>query len=319
MASSMKAYLAAKYMSGPKADAILARTSTSDGAPKKKKRKVAGSSTAPAAGPSIIKDDDLLGWGDEAKEVEEDDSEVVVASDRSFKKRQRTDESSGWATIRESTPPLPEDEKPQIIGGEDMDVDEQPFKGGLLTSKQLKKRLPKAAASKTELTQEEIAAAQETVYRDASGRKVDMAAEKAEAARKKREAEEKEAKKMEWGKGLVQREEQEKRREELQSMRNQQFARTVDDAALNEDMKAQERWNDPAAQFLSVSLVILCYYASADLRNHELQKKKSKGPKKPEYTGPPPPPNRFGIKPGYRWDGVGMLYLDSIAHILVLI
>ncbi|KAI0822897.1 Pre-mRNA-splicing factor of RES complex-domain-containing protein [Trametes gibbosa] len=279
---SMKAYLAAKYMSGPKADAILSKVSQ----PKKKKRKTA---SAASTGASFIKDDDLMGWGDAPRDgADEEMEDAVVAEDRRFKKRQRTDADSGWQTVQEGasgsrTPPLAEDEQPQVV----MQDDEPAFTGGLLTSAQLKKKLPKHRPQEQKKSAEEEAAeraAQETIYRDASGRKVDVAAERAEAARLKREREEKEAAKMEWGKGLVQREEAEKRRKEEEAMRSRSFARTVDDADLNNDLKAQDRWNDPAAAFLT--------------------KKRSKGPRKPEYSGPPPPPNRFGIKPGYRWDGV---------------
>ncbi|KAI0697039.1 Pre-mRNA-splicing factor of RES complex-domain-containing protein [Cytidiella melzeri] len=271
MTSSMQAYLASKYMSGPKADAILAKSGG-----KKKKRKAAGSTPT---GSTLIKDEDIADWGAAPQEADDDEGvDAVVAEDRGFKKRQKKDAESGWETVREPTPPAPEDEQPQVVD------EPTPFTGGLLTSAQLKKTLPKKNAQKVELTQEEIKAAQETVYRDASGRKLDMAAERAEAARRKREREEKEAAKMEWGKGLTQRDEAERRRKELEAMRAAPFARTKDDAAMNEDMKAEERWNDPAAAFLT--------------------KKRSKGLRKPEYTGPPPPPNRFGIRPGYRWDGV---------------
>ncbi|CCL98755.1 uncharacterized protein FIBRA_00760 [Fibroporia radiculosa] len=281
--SSMKAYLAAKYMSGPKADAILSRTSV--GATKKKKRKVAPGSKSVASGSSMIKDDDLSGWDNATREVEEDDiEEAVVAADRGFKKRQRMDEGSGWATVREregESPPPTADEQPQVVQEEEATA----FVGGLLTSAQLKKTLPREKAVKSsEADEKERQAAQETIYRDASGRRIDTAAERAEAAKRKREREEQEARKMEWGKGLVQREEAEKRKQEEEAMRSRTFARGRDDVELNEDLKAQGRWNDPAAQFLT--------------------KKKTKGPRRPEYTGPPPPPNRFGIKPGYRWDGV---------------
>ncbi|KAK0223318.1 Pre-mRNA-splicing factor of RES complex-domain-containing protein [Armillaria fumosa] len=277
--SDMKAYLAEKYMSGPKADAIMSRL----GPQKKKKRKANEISNTQASGYLVVDNDG--GWGDEAKEEVEDLSEAVIEKDRGFKKRKKVGaEDSGWTTVnpgREPTPPPPEDEKPLVV------ETDTPFVGGLVTARQLKKVLPQvnsATQAEESLTAEEIARAQETVYRDATGRKIDTKAARAEAARKKREKEEREAQKMEWGKGLVQRDEAEKRKQELERLKTKNFARHADDEDLNEEQKAKELWNDPAAAFLT--------------------RKRSKGPQKPQYTGPPPPPNRFGIKPGYRWDGV---------------
>lgn len=53
---------------------------------------------------------------------------------------------------------------------------------------------------------------------------------------------------------------------------------------MNAELKAVERASDPALAFLT-------------------KKKREKGPSKPVYKGSFPP-NRFGIRPGYRWDGV---------------
>ena len=262
---SMQAYLAQKYMTGPKADAILARAT-----PKKKKKRKAESST-PAAGSSsaMIVDADG-GWGDEGKDdVGDDDvAEAVVEKDRGFKKR-RVEGGSNWETIqpgiKEESPPA--DEQPTVVE----DTSSTPFLGGLLTSDQLRKALPRSKG-KTEATQEEIEAAQETIYRDAQGRIIDTKAAKAEAARKKREKEERDAQKMEWGKGLVQREDQEKKRQELEKQKTQGFARYADDKELNEDMKAQDRWNDPAAAFLTVSCRYCLALGCAQLHSYVAEK-----------------------------------------------
>ncbi|KAF9267836.1 hypothetical protein L218DRAFT_854860 [Marasmius fiardii PR-910] len=252
--SSMKAYLAEKYMSGPKADAILAHSTTK----KKKKRK-----TAPVE-VGMVKDEDG-GWGDVAAMNEEEElKDAVVAADRGFKKR-KVESGQGWTTVEEGA------------------MEEDVVVGGLVSGAQLK-HMTKKKEVENEETAEEIARQQETVYRDASGRRIDTKAARAEAARKKREKEEAEAKKMEWGKGLVQRDEEDRRREELEKAKNRPFARRVDDKEMNEELKERQLWNDPAAAFLT--------------------KKKKGGLRKPEYSGPPPPPNRFGVKPGYRWDGV---------------
>ncbi|THH16470.1 hypothetical protein EW146_g4175 [Bondarzewia mesenterica] len=253
----MKAYLADKYMSGPKADAILSRV-----APKKKKKRKAGAdpSSSTSWTGAIIQDDDA-GWGNAFAIKEDEDRRVTGAGGAG--------EDSGWTTVRERTPPAPEDEQPIVVDAKG--VEPEPFKGGLLTSKQLRERMAaanKASGALDERAREEIEAAQETVYRNVLGRKIDTNVEKMEAARREREKEERDAKKAEWGKGLVQREEEEERKKELERQRTRGVARYADDEDLNKE------------------------------------KIRSKGLRKLEYTGPPPPPNRFGIKSGYRWDGV---------------
>ncbi|KAG8913250.1 Pre-mRNA-splicing factor cwc26 [Tulasnella sp. 418] len=267
-------------MSGPKADAILARSSSSTG--KKKKRKPAIGDNQ-GQGQTFIKDEDEeLRWG-KVKPQDEDDAmeeAVVEKSDRSFKKRKVEGESSGWITIKE---PSPVDEQPMVVEEEARPA----FTGGLVKASDLRSTLPQHSAppskkgkEKEQPPPEEL----ETVYRDSSGRKIDTKAERAAAARERRVREEKEAQKMEWGKGVVQRAEAEERKREEEKERTRDLARYADDADLNAQQKATERWNDPAAAFLT--------------------KKEKKGPRKPTYNGPPPPPNRFGIPPGYRWDGV---------------
>ena len=283
----MKAYLAEKYMSGPKADAILARTTTT----KKKKRKAVTSNSTGSgsgAGPSFVIDDDAS-WVAPPKDEEEDDLEdAVVVKDRSFKRRkvepsrgqsgttksEGAEGSSGWTTIREGvaredgSPPPTVDELPQIAG---VVEDAAPtVSGGLLTKAQLRKKLGPKPSEKGRRAEEEAenARQQETVYRDASGRKIDMKAEKAEAARRKREAEEKEARKMEWGKGLTQREEKERERAMMEKERHKGFARHADDEELNEEQKAKELWNDPAAAFITVLPIYSSFIPSNILRPH---------------------------------------------------
>lgn len=133
---------------------------------------------------------------------------------------------------------------------------------------------------------------EELVLRDATGRRIDASMRRAEARRAQAEAERKEAEKIRALKGEVQLEQARRRREELEEAKLMPLARGKDDEEMNRELKEQERWNDPMAQFL----------APEDTRTTKGKKKGAVG-RKPTYKGPAPP-NRYGIKPGYRWDGV---------------
>ena len=218
----MQAYLAAKYMTGPKADAILARTTAAT--TKKKKRKT--KNTDVDMTPSFIKDDDdELRWGKPIDE-EPEENQAVIEKDRSFKKRkveQTTEDGAGWITVR--------DKDPNAVAEDDIpveDVSPAPALGGLVMPSEFKSSIPQKKSKKGKERDDGAAEAQETVYRDATGRKIKVESAEEVAARKKDEEREevmKEAQKKEWQKGLVQREAADARRREEEKLRSRGVAR----------------------------------------------------------------------------------------------
>ncbi|GFU37436.1 BUD13 homolog [Nephila pilipes] len=127
----------------------------------------------------------------------------------------------------------------------------------------------------------------ETVVRDRkTGKKRDIEEENQERLEKEKKLSEQQQKYAEWGKGIEQSESKKNKLSEDLYESSKPLARYQDDEDLEEQLKSKIHDDDPMAEFF------------------KKKKGKSNVSVYPEYKGPPPPPNRFGIKPGYRWDGV---------------
>ncbi|KAI9805230.1 MAG: Pre-mRNA-splicing factor cwc26 [Phylliscum demangeonii] len=144
---------------------------------------------------------------------------------------------------------------------------------------------------------------QATIYRDASGRVVNIAMQRAEARRAaEAEAAAAQAAHAAAQKGAVQVAGDEARQAELRAARYLPVARRADDDDLNADLKRRARWNDPAAAFLTANV-------DADRDRDRGTPAEGGGPGVRTGTGRPRyrgafPPNRYGLAPGHRWDGV---------------
>ncbi|EHB11531.1 BUD13-like protein [Heterocephalus glaber] len=128
----------------------------------------------------------------------------------------------------------------------------------------------------------------ETVFRDKSGRKRNLKLERLEQKRKAEKDSEREELYAQWGKGLAQSRQQQQNVEDAVKEMQKPLARYIDDEDLDRMLREQEREGDPMANFIK--------------KNKAKENKNKKV--RPRYSGPAPPPNRFNIWPGYRWDGV---------------
>ncbi|KAF5661840.1 pre-mrna-splicing factor cwc26 [Fusarium heterosporum] len=298
MPSDLSEYLASKYL-------------VADPKPTKKKKRKRG---VEANNGLLITDDDDSGWGNTNAQQDDDGIDApVIASGRSaeFRKTKKSNWKSlaGDATPKddsaaaadailasaaaEQNAARDEDEDMPMVEDDGLavkmsDGTHAGLQSAATVSAQLKRR-QKEEREEFE-RHRKSAKEEETVYRDATGRRIDISMKRAEARRAAADAEEKERLAKEALKGDVQLEEARKRREKLQDAKLMAFARTADDEEMNEELKEKDRWNDPMMQFMSEKK-----------DTGKGQGKKSK--RKPVYTGAAAP-NRYGIKPGYRWDGV---------------
>ncbi|XP_072302243.1 BUD13 homolog [Eucyclogobius newberryi] len=130
----------------------------------------------------------------------------------------------------------------------------------------------------------------QTIFRDKSGKRRDLDSERDEQKKKAEEEAAKIAKYAQWGKGLAQGQMHQQRIEDALLESQKPLARHHDDEDLDKMLREQIRDGDPMA---------------AMLRRKKDRDLKAQGVKeKPRYKGPAPPPNRFNLLPGYRWDGV---------------
>ena len=301
MPSDISSYLASRYL-------------VADPKPQKKKRKRKDKDTNTGL---LITDDDDSTWGTNANANGEDGDDApltVLGAASEFRKTKKSNwKATGTSKPDDSTNDGNDDnavadaiiasvaQEQQAARDEDDDVPMIDDSDVVKMSDGTYAGLQSAAAvtAQLKLRQREeqkeferhrkTAKEAETVYRDATGRRIDISMKRAEARRLAAEAEEKERQKTEALKGDVQMQEAKRRREQLEDAKVMSFARGADDENMNQELKEKERWNDPMMQFI------------AEKKQTEGVKKGNK--RRPVYPGAAPP-NRYGIKPGYRWDGV---------------
>ncbi|KFY76827.1 hypothetical protein V498_09492 [Pseudogymnoascus sp. VKM F-4517 (FW-2822)] len=299
---SLSSYLASKYLT---ADPGPSSSST-----KKRKRKTKDTSASTGL---IIADDDA-DWAPVRKDDDDDNITAVTSgSTAEFRKAKQ----SAWKSVREPVGATQgDDAQADAIVAQAARENEEAGRGdedpsivkmgdgthaglqsGAAVAEQMERaaRRERARWEKEEREGEGRGKEEETVYRDATGRRIDISMRRAEARREEEERARKERREREEMGGDRQKEVKEKRKEELEEARFMPVARGIEDEELNRELKGKLRWDDPAMAFLTQKEEIGGGGGGGSTAAVGTGRKTYKGAAAP---------NRYGIRPGHRWDGV---------------
>lgn len=319
--SSLSTYLAKNYLTASNA-------SPTDLSTRPRKRRKKDESSSNNTGLIIADDDQDLALSKHTNTEIDDENPTFDINTRSAEFRRA--KKNNWKTIG-AAPPTDADqaaadfilanaakdsdvrrrqtegEDAPAIAGETEDTEPQKLKGGIQTAEETAqleaaaqaRRAADAKASKSMRKAE----AEETVYRDATGRRIDISMRRAEARAAEQEKLRQEKREKEEAMGDVQRREKEERKQAVEEARFLGVARYADDEVLNEEMKGVGRWGDPMAGYMSEKKTKAPTGRGDGGSADTMSTTVANGQRRKEYSGAAAP-NRYGIRPGWRWDGV---------------
>lgn len=238
------------------------------------------------------------------KKRELSDSESAESGSEAKQKRKRAD--SGDSTT-DSKQRKSKQQSKRDGGAAEKSDGKSKVKGGLTNAVEVRRELAERRQREEELFSRDadaMGANAETVVRDRrTGKRIDRERVEAEKREKQEREEQEAAKYAKWSTGVKQTAMREAAALEYEAESAKPLTRFADDADREALLKSIIRHDDPMREFLATSS----------------KSAASESKEKPRYKGSFPP-NRFGIEPGYRWDGVDRSngfekrYFDSQAN-----
>ena len=229
--------------------------------------------------------------GTPAAGAEEADS-IIQAAVLEQESRRLADEEGDAPTFADDL--RDDDKRPRMAGGGRGGLQTAAETRALEAARQAQDDLESGKLKKKKTKEEREAQQEETVYRDATGRRIDVHMKRAEARKAEEEERRKELEEKKKSGGDVQMKQREDRKQQLDDAKFLSIARYADDEDLNQELKGRERWGDTMAAYIEKETGGGGKGATPVIGG---------GSTKPMYTGAFQP-NRYGIRPGHRWDGV---------------